>query len=155
MLSRFTPPHRSQPNDINPLRSSSNRCTRAGLEKREGGVMDYSQLSDFEINAMVHFGDKPQFKIENGYASFLNGDGVKTGFGQFYYKNNFPDYCSSAADAWPIISDNKINMEWHEWKGGDFRPYALNSATMKSAYDSNPLRAAMIVFLMMQEQGNA
>ncbi|WP_368526245.1 phage protein NinX family protein [Enterobacter asburiae] len=114
--------------------------------------MDYSQLSDFEINAMVHFGKEPQFKIENGYASFLNGDGAKTGFGQFYYKNNFPDYCNNAADAWPIIESNRISIrnryegDWkaeNEW--GESRFHVA----------CNPLRAAMIVFLMMQDSKHA
>lgn len=42
------PPHRSQPNDLITLRCWILRCTRAGMEKREGGVMetfkDYSLL---------------------------------------------------------------------------------------------------------------
>lgn len=60
------------------------------------------------------------------------------------------DYCNNWSDAGPIIVEHRINIEWHEWKNGIFRPYALNNETMKSCYDTNPLRAAMIVFLEMQ-----
>ena len=59
------------------------------------------------------------------------------------------DYCNNWSDAGPIIVEHRINIEWHEWKNGIFRPYALNNETMKSCYDTNPLRAAMIVFLEM------
>ncbi|MDR7940140.1 DUF2591 family protein [Enterobacter soli] len=121
--------------------------------------MDYSQLSDFEINATIHFGKRPEFKIQNGYVSFLNDEGEKTGFGRFYYKNNFPDYCNNPADAWPIIVESKIMLSPHcaddEWKAqihlgrvGIFDNYA-------SAWNKNPLRAAMIVFLMIQEAKHA
>lgn len=60
------------------------------------------------------------------------------------------DYCNNWSDAGPIIVEHRINIEWHEWKNGIFRPYSLNNETMKSCYDTNPLRAAMIVFLEMQ-----
>lgn len=114
--------------------------------------MDYSQLSDFEINAIVHFGSRPEFRIKNGYASFLNGEGERTGVGQFYYKNNFPDYCNSPADAWPIIVENKIWLRemygiWDS-KGFPDEKHPFNQVEWK---DENPLRAAMIVFLMMKD----
>lgn len=62
------------------------------------------------------------------------------------------DYCNNWSDAGPIIVEHRINIEWHEWKNGIFRPYALNNETMKSCYDTNPLRAAMIVFLGMHDK---
>ena len=102
--------------------------------------MDYSQLSDRDIDAQV---------LHKIYGNQANDKDIMRAWLRGGFK-----YTANPADAWTIISENKINIEWHEWKGGDFRPYALNSASMKSAYDSNPLRAAMIVFLMMQEQGN-
>lgn len=52
------------------------------------------------------------------------------------------------------IVANKINIEWHQWKDNTDKPYALSNATMISRYDDNPLRAAMIVFLMMQDSAN-
>lgn len=127
---------------------------------------DYSKLSDFEINAMVHFGNQPQFKIENGYVSFLNDNGLKTGFGKYYYSHNFPDYCKNTADAWPIIVVNKISIVSldNKWLAaptetvidgvtGDSE--VCFYASSDAVFDANPLRAAMIVFLMMQESKNA
>ncbi|HEJ0092764.1 TPA: DUF2591 family protein [Citrobacter freundii] len=116
--------------------------------------MDYSKLSDFEINATIHFGHMPCFKVSANYCSFETLIGEMRGFGNYHYKQNFPDYCNNPADAWPIIVERKINIEWHEWKNSEWKPYALNNASTKSCYDNNPLRAAMIVFLMMQESAN-
>ncbi|HAT2303571.1 TPA: phage protein NinX family protein [Citrobacter freundii] len=96
--------------------------------------MDYSKLSDHEINVKV---------------------GSVIGFtAKLMAVNKQTDYCNNPADAWPIIVERKINIEWHEWKNGEWMPYALNSATTKSCYGTNPLRSAMIVFLMMQESAN-
>ncbi|UQQ19939.1 DUF2591 family protein [Citrobacter portucalensis] len=116
--------------------------------------MDYSKLSDFEINATIHFGHMPCFKVSANYCSFETLIGEMRGFGNYHYKQNFPDYCNNPADAWPIIVERKINIEWHEWKNSEWKPYALNNASTKSCYDNNPLRAAMIVFLMMQDSAN-
>ena len=101
--------------------------------------MDYSQLSDFEINCKVafHIGLKTVERAEDG---------------------EFKP-CANPADAWPIIFENKIMLSPHcaddEWKaqihlGRDdiFDNYA-------SAWHKNPLRAAMIVFLMMQGSKDA
>ena len=117
--------------------------------------MDYSQLSDFDINRLVamRFPETYLFN-EEGNPYQLIPDSMAAYSGIDFEEVDFQP-CGNPADAWPIISENKINIEWHEWKDGDFRPYALNSATMKSVYDGNPLRAAMIVFLMMEEQENA
>ena len=65
------------------------------------------------------------------------------------------DPCNNPADAWPIIVGKQISLisrcDNGEWKaqlhlGRDdiFDSYA-------SCWDKNPLRAAMIVFLMMKE----
>ncbi|BBT89432.1 hypothetical protein WP8W19C02_10520 [Enterobacter cloacae] len=120
--------------------------------------MDYSQLSDFEINKSVAI--SVGFPCYYGDGSYTNNLGLRGAIvkgendsGLFMVGEFNP--CNNPADAWPIIAGNKINIEWHEWKGGEFKPYALNNATMKSCYDDNPLRAAMIVFLMMQDATHA
>lgn len=127
-------------------------------------MTDYSKMSDFEINAMVHFGNQPQFKIENGYVSFLNDNGLKTGFGKYYYSYNFPDYCNNPADAWPIIIENGISIvrldkNWlcapiDEAIDGITGDNEVCFYASKGVVDNKPLRAAMIVFLMMQEKSN-
>lgn len=122
--------------------------------------MDYRKLSDFEINNLVaiSLGAKVTDSYRVGeeretvyYA--LNGDefAIRSGFGNI---NDDFDPCNNPADAWPIIVERKINIEWHEWKNSEWKPYALSNASTKSCYDNKPLRAAMIVFLMMQESAN-
>lgn len=116
--------------------------------------MDYSKLSDFEINRRVAdiamngtWHVKPSHP-DNDTGGWLYGsNGIQT--------YELPDYCNNPENAWPIIVEHKINIEWHEWKNSEWMPYALNNATMKSCYATNPLRAAMITFLMMQESLNA
>lgn len=104
--------------------------------------MDYSQLSDFQINWSVSNYLPGRFIIYDEYV--WDSEEEKTF-----------NPCTKAEDAWPIIESNKINVEWHQWKDDSDKPYALNNATMISRYDDNPLRAAMIVFLMMQDKADA
>ncbi|USB65893.1 phage protein NinX family protein [Klebsiella pneumoniae] len=102
--------------------------------------MDYSKMSDFEINKRV-------------FSLVMNGrDWNRQGSGVF-------DFCNNPVDAWPIIVGNEISLisrcangEWkaqlHLGKDDIFDSYA-------SCWDINPLKAAMIVFLMMQDSQNA
>lgn len=95
-------------------------------------MKDYSAMSDEDINKLVA-----------GHISFA--DKVMVGTGQI-------DYCNNPADAWPIIAENRINVEWHEMKDDTFKPYALSNEAMIGYYDDSALRAAMIVFLMMKDR---
>ncbi|MBN9706208.1 DUF2591 family protein [Enterobacter roggenkampii] len=63
------------------------------------------------------------------------------------------DYCNNPADAWPIIVDNRISLLSVECLNGDISWLAKNKAC-PSRGDKNPLRAAMIVYLQMQESAN-
>jgi len=102
--------------------------------------MDYSKLSDNKINAEValHWLGKGNFGLMNG--------AVETFGGSF-------NPCKNPADAWPIIQQNLISLKpvslfvgvkgWLAWRGGD--------KFCAKAVGNNPLRAAMIVYLMMQE----
>lgn len=90
--------------------------------------MDYSKLSDDEINNMV---------------------------GNLVSQRFRTDYCNNPADAWPIIVGNKINIRFGA-EGmaceAQFMQYGHESV---ECYHANPLRAAMIVFLIMQESRHA
>lgn len=115
--------------------------------------MDYSQLSDFEINKRVavelgHYIEEE--KYGNASVGAFHSDGV-------VYKSH--DYCNNPADAWPIIVDNKIKIEsvrrvrnyneWYEeWDASVNSPHFCES-------HKNPLRAAMIVFLLSQDDKDA
>jgi hypothetical protein len=108
--------------------------------------MDYSQLSDFEINKRVA-------KLHGGFALTLAVHD-ETPSGKSFDPGRF-DPCNNAADAWPIIVDNKINIRFGA-EGMDceaqFIQYGHESVEF---YHGNPLRAAMIVFLMMQDAKHA
>lgn len=121
--------------------------------------MDYNKMSDFEINSAVH-----NALLNDPYSlSFLGDDRVawKRKNGETiitdrvpYSKNGVHDYCNNPTDAWPIIVDNKICLEVASsdgrlWLAEDWRNVGISWHK-----DSNPLRAAMIVFLMMQESAN-
>ncbi|EMA1800144.1 DUF2591 family protein [Cronobacter turicensis] len=103
--------------------------------------MDYSQLSDFEINNLVdgHIYEDPSEAPDT-------------------------DYCNNAADAWPIMTENKISVmwmtaekQWCAWANGNLEEGCWEWSYCPDEYhhDDNPLRAAMIVFLMMQESQHA
>lgn len=125
--------------------------------------IDYSQLSDFEINKRVAIALNidMHFFISESEDSF-DSEVLLSERGPIWQTSahvvlqyrpsngNCFNPCNNWSDAGPIIVEHRINIEWHEWKNGIFRPYALNNETMKSCYDTNPLRAAMIVFLEMQ-----
>ncbi|MCW5001041.1 DUF2591 family protein [Enterobacter roggenkampii] len=112
--------------------------------------MDYSQLSDFEINkriAVVLGHSIDEEKYGNASVGAFHSDGV-------VYKSH--DYCNNPADAWPIIESNGITII----NDKNCFPRATNDsyAFINEQYDEclhalagNPLRAAMIVFLMMQD----
>ncbi|WIJ49631.1 DUF2591 domain-containing protein [Enterobacter roggenkampii] len=115
--------------------------------------MDYSQLSDFEINRMV--GDvifkglwacKPETS-GNDTSKWYYGNADST----FEPLNPLPDYCNDWAAAGPIIVENKITIhapmhydEPQEWLAFDVHDSDADFM------DENPLRAAMIVFLLMK-----
>ncbi|HCD8426471.1 TPA: DUF2591 family protein [Escherichia coli] len=112
--------------------------------------MDYSQLSDFEINRMVGdiifkglWASKPETS-GNNTNKWYYGNADTT----FEPLNHLPDYCNDPSASWPIIEKYRIsiiNLDEDEW-GARGVAYCKS----KRAIHENPLRAAMIVFLMMQ-----
>lgn len=132
--------------------------------------MDYSQLNDFEINVAVfeaiHNGSPDYKEGENGdmvFVSFegdiVNGDAVEVEVERGSFNP-----CANPADAWPIITENKISTmwmtaekEWCAWSGGDLEEgcWEWENIPDYCFCGESPLRAAMIVFLMMQDANNA
>ncbi|MDY8057355.1 phage protein NinX family protein [Escherichia coli] len=132
--------------------------------------MDYSQLSDFEINVAVfeaiHNGSPDYKEGENGAMVFIsfegdivNGDAVEVEVDRGSFNP-----CANPADAWPIITENKISTmwmtaekEWCAWSGGDLEEgcWEWENIPDYCFCGESPLRAAMIVFLMMQDANNA
>ena len=127
--------------------------------------MDYSQLSDFEINVAVfgaiHNGSPDYKEGENGAMVFISfeGDIVNGDAVEVEVERGSFNPCANPADAWPIITENNISIILDN----PSMPCATDNArdlfddagpNVGVAYD-NPLRAAMIVFLMMQDANNA
>ena len=111
--------------------------------------MDYSKMSDFEINKAVaaakrypirqtqHFGDASLsiVMLEPGYPSHF-------------------DPCNNPADAWPIIEANNIAVIPYRHTLPQAWPTAFGLTSRFTTEDENPLRAAMIVILKLQEPAN-
>ncbi|ENR1383134.1 DUF2591 family protein, partial [Yersinia enterocolitica] len=104
-------------------------------------MKDYSAMSDEDINKLVA-----------GHISFA--DKVMVGTGQI-------DYCNNPADAWPIIIENKISLNWSETEklwcahvGGVMTEgcWCWDDDPSHHHDGSNPLRAAMVTLLMMKDR---
>lgn len=104
--------------------------------------MDYSKLSDGEINLLVakYLGRKTEPTLrENSQAVYERLEG---GWGLMH------DYCNNPSDAWPIIEKYRISFldQLTEW--------CVDAKGVSPVFEANPLRGAMIVFLMMQDSAN-
>ena len=98
--------------------------------------MDYSKLSDFEINKAVSMALLD--KSANPSARYVA----------------IGDYCNNPADAWPILLENHIAVVPYRHTLPQAWPTAFGMASKFTTEHANPLRAGMIVFLMMQESAN-
>jgi len=115
--------------------------------------MDYSKMSDIEINAAVakvagiHFdGCGPcYFDYSMTGSPYSDGEPIRIEF----------DPCNNVADAWPIIQSNGISLvkyEHGEWLASS-DAYWVDGVEWQIDGEAhqNPLRAAMIVYLQLQE----
>ncbi|WP_421532834.1 phage protein NinX family protein [Lelliottia amnigena] len=123
--------------------------------------MDYSKMSDQEINRLVarRFSETYLFN-EEGNPYQLIPDSMAAYSGSDFDEVEFQP-CGNPADAWPIIVGNKISIrphgknKWycHKNTGMTITQRSETSNQMECQHE-NPLRAAMIVFLKMQESAN-
>lgn len=114
--------------------------------------MDYSDLHDAEINMKVCAALGLGL---SGHARIIRQDDATILLDD---NETLVDYCNNPADAWPIIVENNISLILDNpsspmatsncvgWYSDEEPPI--------HASNQNPLRAAMIVFLMMQESAN-
>ena len=117
----------------------------------------FNEVSDFEINKAVARGEGlyilplTQSSDSAGVKCMEDED--------LHISNHFSmDYCNNPSDAWPLIVANKICVmdaygeKWNafHWADAEGRPKGV----MLDCTDANPLRAAMIVYLMMQESND-
>lgn len=119
--------------------------------------MDYSKLSDQEINKLVAFalGCKevvPDIFMDEVRRYEFDKPKNKSG-NKFYFAP-----CNEVADAWPIIVDKKICLAFDVFAephdGGVWIAAPAYGWEKERVRHDNPLRAAMIVFLMMQDSAN-
>ncbi|MGG5836100.1 phage protein NinX family protein [Huaxiibacter chinensis] len=112
-------------------------------------VMDYQQLNDEEINIRVgeSFGWNAYFLHPDGSLTFRDDKGKIKG------KKNF---CNNPADVWPIILKNRISLVWDcaEDASSEWWNAVDQFDECRVQYQSNLLRGAMIVFLMLRESAN-
>lgn len=117
--------------------------------------MNYEKVSDFEINKLIAVE-----LAQNGYIGINKSQRsdsevvVTTENGEGCAKNSYVDYCNNPSDAWPIIVENGVSInhggmlvggKWIDyWYCGDGKGNCCNG--------DSPLRAAMIVYLMMKDE---
>lgn len=130
-------------------------------------MKDYASMSDFEINSAVHNAllSEPYSMLfmGNDRIEWTSKDGRKIVTDRVpYTKNGVHDYCNNPADAWPIITATGISLIkctvdsvcWSAEIITDIDDVTDNLFQCQSSFDyqdENPLRCAMIVFLMMKE----
>ena len=114
--------------------------------------MNHDELTDFEINKKIA-------KIKYGYTSFWlkhlsNSAGENanktmvacmTECGESGPQHCF-DFCNNPTDAWPIILENRININAYD----DEVYWFATTDTSFFVDNKNPLRAAMIVYLKIK-----
>jgi len=110
--------------------------------------MNYSEMSDFEINKCV--------ATSLGVRGFECGN-VGCGSALKFTNGAGLDYCNSWSDGGPIIQSDCISINFYQ---GNWMCSVNPSqeTSYRSAFwidKNNPLRAAMIVFLIMRDAGNA
>lgn len=117
--------------------------------------MNYENMSDFELTMRVASevaedswisANKSARSDSELVLTYQNGPGCT--------RNVYIDYCNNPSDAWPIIMESHITIFSPDYNKGDsdWRAEIYDSDEgIFDFTDRNPLRAAMIVFLMMQE----
>lgn len=105
--------------------------------------------SDHELNILV--AEKEGLSVDYGYG-FVDSEGKTVCFDLHNSKEVRINYCNSWADMGPIISANKISIAYRARGDRDLPPQAKRfGVDDHSVVDSNELRAAAIVYLMMGE----
>ncbi|MEA4701104.1 phage protein NinX family protein [Klebsiella pneumoniae] len=116
--------------------------------------MDYSKLSDFEINLRV-----AEIVVDYDCISRLPYTDMAVHWGDGANWHVF-NPCNNPADAWPIIHEHGISIafdsyedEWVAWGEFSFDQsgWDMRKEPEISYAHTNPLYAAMIVFLKMQD----
>ncbi len=113
--------------------------------------MNYEKMSDLEINTEV----AKKIGGCRGRVGDWMPNGVKAidAYSGFYTER---DFCNRPQDAWAIITKNNIELSPEfrgEWVASHVSQYTYTEEPVYGVQciDDNPLRAAMICFLMMEK----
>ncbi|MGG1954355.1 phage protein NinX family protein [Enterobacter cloacae] len=111
--------------------------------------MDYSQLSDQEINMLVA-------KIQHPDKTFIESKTRPPSVVLLNHINMWIDYCNNPADAWPIIQANGICIGYDgiSWDAS-CHLHDIGQINDWKNHPEKPLRMAMIVYLLIQESKHA
>lgn len=112
--------------------------------------MNYSEMTDFEINKAVAAALCVNYVISAGEVCYMKFDDQ---FGDSYPESL--DYCNDPEFSWPIIVQNRISItpclvegKLDEWDAESYvKPFFY-------CENKNPLRAAMTVFLNMKNNNH-
>lgn len=113
--------------------------------------MNYEEMSDLQINLLV----ANAIGVDAAENSVVAFGAVSHEGGNVVSVIGVVDYCNNPSDAWPIIIGNCIVVTpCAGGSDGCVEIYHAHKNSISIDFDSNEkaLRAAMIVFLMMQEQ---
>lgn len=114
-------------------------------------MKNYEDMSDFEINKAVALIVGATFNDDGEPVRFVECDtGAYADFNEIEF-----DPCNNSADAWPIIDENNITIindhPSMRLAVNDVSGYYNGFSGIIASYDENGFRAAMIVFLKMNE----
>lgn len=127
--------------------------------------MDYSKMSDFEVNKLVSAAIGAKVTESVGFVN--TGEDIRGHYqepvllrevtnNRRHWKRFDP--CNNPADAWSIIVDKKICLAFDVFaEPQDDGKWVASPAygwEKERVRHDNPLRAAMIVYLQMQESAN-
>lgn len=120
-------------------------------------MKNYAEMSDFEINWRVFetlFGGSPDFKEGEKSSMVLTSEEYDVQMGEYVtieaVRGEF-NPCNSWSHAGPIIEENKIDLKFGDDVHETLKGCCMAYSETHSATHDNPLRAAMIVFLMIHE----
>ncbi|PHM51489.1 phage protein NinX family protein [Xenorhabdus sp. KK7.4] len=114
--------------------------------------IDYSKLSDFEINKMItermNISNYMYYDNESDYVIWVvpsnhSYEGFTSKKGREF------DPCNNPQDAMPIIINNGISLIFQDKKF----EFATNDGEIECTLD-NPYKAAMVIFLHMKDMEN-
>jgi len=117
-------------------------------------MVNWEEKTDFEIDvavtAIVKNCEKWDFNGRNFYHCGIDGGG--------YFEQDVIRYCKDPLATWGLIVEHKISImnDGDMWEAsidfdGDLEKHGTDEVLSKYYEDENPLRAAMIAFLMIHE----